>query len=110
MLRAPQNDVALVGGDKHELLLSIQSSKDRVFLALSDSRLDRHADAAVGPEVEDHGGVAPEPVSPVEENDVHSLDIQEMIGAGFKLRIEIVDRTVFKVANVFDRHRIPGDH
>ena len=38
------------------------------------------------------------------------LQIREVKGAGFVPRREIVERTVFEVADVLDRDRVPGDH
>src|SRR3954454_4715106 len=86
MLRAPQDHVALVRRDEDELLLPIQAAKGRVALPPGDPRLDRHADAAVAAEVEDHGGVAPEAIPPVEEDDVHAADVRETIGARLVIR------------------------
>ncbi len=87
---AAQDNVALVRGDKDDLLLPIETAKDGVLLPLAQARLDRHAEAAIGPEIKHQDRVAHQSNAPVEENDVHAFEIREMTCARFISRRVVV--------------------
>src|SRR6516162_5851480 len=100
VLRAAKNDVALIRGQEDQFLLPVEAVDDRITLPLSESHLDRHANAAVGSEIEDQRGVAHPRDFPDEKDNIHASQIREMIGSGFVSRGEVVQRSILEVADV----------
>src|SRR5262249_2414497 len=109
-LCAAQDDIPLIGGEEDQLLLPVETAENRVVLPLAVTHFDRHANAAVRPEIEDQNRVAHPRRAPVEEDDVQSSKIGEVDCAGFVARSEIVQRTILEVADVLDRDGIPLTH